>query len=229
MCYTSLIPAYNSAGAQEKEHGGVTDRAEWPSGTLSFIPSFPVGKETFFIGVSASKTVTALLLNPLEVASLCEGHLKSRSACYPCVSILGLFSYPLQCLSSPLLLFHTQIPVAGAHTTEADGRALSPQQASPAVNFIGLNQINRISVGSETLQSYYALNSSISYSLNLTRYYKIITLDFSLLLVGSVLGRNSTDFHGCISLPKLDPSLQMPPVMCSAVSCPKKSFTYINC
>lgn len=42
---------------------------------------------------------------------------------------------------------------------------------------------------SETLQSYYALNSSISYSLNLTSYYKIIILDFSFLLVGSVLSR----------------------------------------
>lgn len=63
-----------------------------------------------------------------KAARLREGHLKSRNACYPCVSTLGLFSDPLQRLFSPLPLFHTQIPGAPAHTSEADGKHSLPSK-----------------------------------------------------------------------------------------------------
>lgn len=57
MHCTSFIPAYNSAEGPREEDGGVTVEAEdWSSRAFSSISSFPVGNETFFMDVSASKT-----------------------------------------------------------------------------------------------------------------------------------------------------------------------------
>lgn len=72
MCCTSFIPAYNSAEGPREEDGDVTVEAEdWSLGALNSISSFPVGNETFFTDVSASKTVTALLFSSPE--ECCEG------------------------------------------------------------------------------------------------------------------------------------------------------------
>lgn len=67
MCIPASFLLKIQQKLQEKEDRGVTVTAEeWPSGALSSIPSFSFEKETFFTGLSTSKTVTELLLNLLE-------------------------------------------------------------------------------------------------------------------------------------------------------------------
>lgn len=192
MCYTSLIPVYNSSEAPREgrwchQSRGVAIRA------LSSIPSSPVEKKTFSIGLSTSKAKTALLPNLLgeRWEGLCEGHLKSKVLVILVCLHCAFFLIPYNASPVPWFYFTPKSLWFQLTSVRLMESTLPSQQACPAANFMQLNQNNRINNvkwdTSELLKM--ALNSNISYSPNLTSCYKIITLNFSLFLVGSELRR----------------------------------------
>lgn len=118
-CCTSFIPAYNSAEGPREDGGVTVEKGTGHQGLWALYAVLLLGMNLGF-SLQWLHFFLTLWRNAEKAAILSERHFKSRNACWPCVSTLGLVSYPFQCLSSPLLLFHTQMLSTSAHTSRAD-------------------------------------------------------------------------------------------------------------